>query len=526
MNSALLKLILIAALLLGGCAPLPLKSPTAVDRAETSAPASTLPAENTDTPIPEPTQTPLPKPDLPPLTVEAGLLDGVNVSSIDADTITRYWIEISVDFEDGSDEALIDGSAYIEYTNTTGQPLYDLVLRLWPNDPQYEARMEAGPVFRDGRRLDSELEVAGTVLRIPFSLPVADGDTISIHVPFSLEVGSFYGGSPRRLGITQNILIAPTFYPIIPRWLGEDWEVEQAPPGGDTTNSDTALYHLVINAPADFAIAASGIEVDRKALGDRQEMTFVSGPMRDFAFALGLFQENIRQVEGVSLRTWTLPEHEEDVDTLLESTTLQFELLSEMVGPYPYPELDIVDAPGAFGGIEYPGLVYIGTLGTPWIIEPTVHEVAHQWFYALIGDDQVDEPWLDEGAATFATALYYEHVQGSGRGAGYLSDLRTAVRNSANPELPIGLPVGEYGSENEYAVIVYFKGALFFETLRQRLGERDFEAFLKAYYDAYSFGFADAAGFQAVAETTCSCELDDLFDLWVYEGGEIPSLTE
>jgi hypothetical protein len=476
--------------------------------------------------VPDPTETPPPDPEHPPIKIEAGLLDSVNISNLDPDTLTRYWIEIAVDFEAGSDEALIDGSAYIEYTNMTGQPLYDLVLRLWPDDPQYEADMEAGPVYRDGRPLDGELEVGGTVLRIPFSLPVEDGDSISIHVPFKIEVGSFHGGDPRRFGITQNVLIAPTFYPIIPRWLGEDWEVEQAPPGGDTTNSETALYHLVVNAPAELEIAASGIETERQALGERQEVTFVTGPMRDIAFTLGPFQENVRQVEGISLRAWTLPGHEEDVETLLDSAALQFELLSDLVGPYPYPELDIVDAPGAFGGIEYPGLVYIGTLGTPWIIEPTVHEVAHQWFYALIGDDQVDEPWLDEAAATFATALYYEHAQGSGRGAGYLSDLRTTVRNSANPELPIGLPVGEYGNESEYAVIVYFKGALFFETLRQRLGEREFEAFLKAYYDTYRFSFADAAGFQAVAEDTCSCELDDLFDLWVYEGGEIPSLTE
>jgi aminopeptidase N len=201
-------------------------------------------------------------------------------------------------------------------------------------------------------------------------------------------------------------------------------------------------------------------------------------------------------------------------------------LLSDMIGPYPYPELDIVDAPGAFGGIEYPGLVYIGTVGSPWVIEPTVHEVAHQWFYGLVGDDQVDEPWLDEGAATFATALYYENSNGSGRGAGYLSSLRAAVRDDPGSELPIGLPVGAYGSVNEYAVIVYFKGALFFDALRQHLGERGFEAFLKAYYDEYRFKIADSIAFQSVAEEICACELDDFFDLWVYEGGEIPGLTD
>ncbi len=526
MKSAVLRLAVLAAVLSAACTPITGNPATSIAVVETPAAASTLPAEHTPTGIPNRTQTPPPRPELPEIDTADGLLEGVDISNIDPDTLTRYWIEIEVQFEPDADEALIDGTTHIEYTNTTGEPLYDLALRLWPNDPQYQSRMVAGPVFRDGRALDSELEVEGTVLRVPFSRPIEKGESIAIDIPFRVEVGTFHGGDPHRLGITESILIAPTFYPLIPRWLGEDWEVEDPAPGGDTTNSEIALYRYTIVAPAYAQLAASGIEIDRQESGDLQEVTFVTGPMRDIAFALGPFQEEVREVGGVALRAWTLPAHEQDVDTLLDSAALQFQLLSELVGPYPYPELDIVDAPGAFGGIEYPGLVYIGTVGTPWVIEPTVHEVAHQWFYALIGDDQVDEPWLDEAAATFATALYYENARGTGRGAGYLSDLRAVVRDNPNAELPIGLPIGEYGSVNEYAVIVYLKGALFFDALRQRLGERDFEAFLKAYYDEYRFGFADGAGFQDLAEATCACELDDLFELWVYEGGEIPTLTQ
>lgn len=530
MKSPARWLLMIGALLMSACAPFvtvtlnstqPPETPP-----ETPPAASTLPPEHTTIPAAESSPTPPPDRELPELDVQIGLLESANVSNIDPETLTHYWIEIEIQFESGSDEALIDGTAYIEYTNTTGGPLYDLALRLWPNDPQYQSEMIAGPVMRDGRTLAADLEGDGTVMRIPFALPIEDGDTISLAVPFEVKIGPFQGQDPRRLGITEGVLIAPTFYPLIPRWLGEDWEVETAPPGGDTTNSETALYHLVITAPADLEPAVSGIEIDRTSIGDQQEATFVTGPMRDVAFALGPFEENVRTVGGVSLRLWTLVDHGDDVDTVLDSAEAQFRLLSDLVGPYPYPELDIVDAPGAFGGIEYPGLVYIGTLGTPWVIEPTVHEVAHQWFYALIGDDQVDEPWLDEAAATFATALYYEISQGTGRGAGYLSELRAVVRNNRNAELPIGLPVGEYASVNEYAVMVYFKGALFFDALRQQLGDRGFESFLQAYYDQYHFGFADAAAFQDVAEDTCGCELDPLFELWVYEGGEIPGVTD
>jgi hypothetical protein len=521
-----IHVLLILSIWISGCLPVVELAPTSTSAMERPSGTQALPVENTPTTTPTATRTPPPRPELPALKLEDGLLEGTEPSNLDADTLTRYWIEIAVQFEPASEEAVIDGTAYIEYTNTTGEPLYDLVLRLWPNDPQYQARMVAGPVFRDGRALEGDLEVDGTLLRIPFALPIAEGDSILIEIPYRVEVGSFHGGNPRRMGITQGVLIAPTFYPLIPRWLGEDWEVEDPPSAGDTTNSEIALYHLSITAPAELELAVSGVQTDSKVDGKLQQVTIVSGPVRDVAFALGPFEENSRAVNDVSLRVWTLDEHDRDVETLLDAAALQFELLSDLLGSYPYPELDIVDAPGAFGGIEYPGLVYIGTVGTPWVIEPTVHEVAHQWFYALIGDDQVDEPWLDEAAATFATALYYESVQGSGRGAGYLSELRAVVRESENAELPIGLPVEDYSGVNEYAVLVYFKGALFFDALRQRLGEREFESFLKAYYKEYAFGFSDAEGFQAVAELTCSCDLDDLFELWVYEGGEIAGLTD
>lgn len=528
MKIPLQPLAIIVVLVLSTCSPLTAGSPISTDLPESSEPASTvgLPVENTVTPRPEATRTPPSMPDLPELELENGLLEGSDLTNIDVDSLTRYWIDLQVQFERDTDEALLDGVAHIEYTNTTGQPLHDIAFRLWPNDPQYQAQMVAGPVFHDGRPLDGDIEVSGTVLRVPFSLPLEDGDTIAIDIPFRVDAGAFHSGNQRRFGITEGVLIAPTFYPLIPRWLGEDWEVESAPPGGDTTNSEIALYHIAITAPAELSLAVSGIELDSQSSDDLQTVTYVTGPMRDAAFALGPFEETVREVDGVSLRVWTLAEHEDDVDTVLRSAVRQFQLLSNLVGPYPYPELDVVDAPGAFGGIEYPGLVYVGTLGTPWVVEPTVHEVAHQWFYALIGDDQLDEPWLDEAAATFATALYYEAAEGSGRGAGYISELRVFVRNHPGSELPIGLPVGEYQDVDEYGVLVYMKGALFFDTLRQRMGENLFETFLKAYDETYRFGFANAEGFQSVAEGICDCELDMLFDLWVYEGGEIPGLTD
>jgi aminopeptidase N len=75
----------------------------------------------------------------------------------------------------------------------------------------------------------------------------------------------------------------------------------------------------------------------------------------------------------------------------------------------------------------------------------------------------------------------------------------------------------------EYALIVYGKGALFFDALRRQLGDPTFFAFLHAYYERYRYGFASSRDFQATAETACACNLSALFNLWVYKGGAVPA---
>jgi aminopeptidase N len=294
-----------------------------------------------------------------------------------------------------------------------------------------------------------------------------------------------------------------------------DWQTMPAPPGGDTTNSDTALYVWRVTAPSDLAIVATGTVVASEQSGDTQTQTLVTGPMRDLALVVGPLQLTQRTVDGITLNAYLLEKDAEYTQNMLDYAEGQM--------PYPFNELDIVDAPGAFGGIEYPGEVFIGVVdGSEFFEVATVHEVGHQWFYSLIGDDQLLEPWLDEAAATYTEVLYDENLRGLRAASGTLDFFWNALTTSDQPDLPIGLAVADYPSENDYGVIVYFKGALFFAALRSELGDEIFFEFLHNYYSDYRYGFATSKDFQAVAEQTCACNLEALFDLWVYKGGTVP----
>lgn len=502
---------------LAACAP---AAPT-----PTAAPSATPTATSTPLPTATPIPTLAPTPAASELDAQAAALRPDFADDIQALAgATRYWIEIEVEFDPELQRASIEGLVRVRYTNRSGRPLGELAFMLWPNHPQYQAAMSAGPALIAGQLILPDTELGGLAQRYQLTEPLAPDESLDASLRFRVETSGPIGfAAPRRFGITQGALFAPTFYPLLPRVLEGEWEVESAPTTGDTTNSEVAFYEVRVTADADFDVVTTGVETGRRPQADGRVMvTAVSGPARDFALAMGDFVQRSRPVGGVQIHGWALPQHAGDLDRMVQAAAEQLALLTRLIGPYPYTELDLVDVPGAFGGIEYPGLVSIGTLGSPNVLHPTIHEVGHQWFYGLVGDDQVEQPWLDEGAATYTEVLYLEEHAGRGTATGMLADFREQLRSHPNPELPIGLPVGDYATGRDYALIVYRKGALFFDALRSQLGDEVFFAFLRDYFERYRYRIASAADFQQVAEQACDCDLDALFDLWVYQGGPIP----
>jgi hypothetical protein len=436
--------------------------------------------------------------------------------------LTFYEIEVNVELDPSHVQASIEGMAHITYTHTVDTPLDELVLMLWPNDTQYNADMVVGPIKIDGRLVDFEEESGGVVLRVPLIDQIQVGESINMSIPFRIESSGSIRDQRRRFGITHGVLMAPTFYPLIPRLIDGEWQDEIPPEGGDTTNSDIALYQVTITASEEMDLIASGVEVDRKLLRDhRQSVVFVTGPMRDFAFAVGSLEKITDVVNDVTLNAWVLPGHNSSGKRLLNAALKQMGFLHDLVGPYPYTELDILDTPCAFGGIEYPGLIYICSVDDGYFVDTVVHEVAHQWFYGLIGNDQIHEPWLDEAAATYWQVLYYENIVGDERASSQLDQYRYWVSTSQLQDTPIGLGIGDYESSGDYYTTVYYKGALFYHALRNELGDESFFEFLETYYERYRYQFVNTEAFHATAEEVCQCDLDDFFDLWVYQGGEI-----
>jgi len=203
----------------------------------------------------------------------------------------------------------------------------------------------------------------------------------------------------------------------------------------------------------------------------------------------------------------------------LDTAARAIEVYGKRYAPYPYTELDFVSTPTLALGIEYPGMIAI----TEWIIQPgqnylegtVAHEVGHQWFYNLVGNDQLDDPWLDESLTQFATLQYFTDEYGKAGSEGFRKDIEGRWAGIDNAKIPVGLPVKDY-SESEYSGIVYGRGGLFFEALRDEMGSKNFDIFMKDYVKINSWDIATPEKFKSEAETDCGCNLTSLFENWIY----------
>jgi len=189
-------------------------------------------------------------------------------------------------------------------------------------------------------------------------------------------------------------------------------------------------------------------------------------------------------------------------------------------GPYPYTEMSMVEAPLRYFGMEFPGMNLIGLdlyRGQDAELENRVaHEIAHQWWYAQVGNDQVNTPWLDEGLAEYSLAIYDRQVLGEPQrdtliNQRWLMPYQVAVQNGY--DAVVNQPSAAFSWE--YEVIVYGKAALFFDALHQELGDETFKAVLHEYATRYRWRIATPDDLLSVAESVSGRDLDSLYNQWI-----------
>lgn len=425
----------------------------------------------------------------------------------------RYDIDLAVD----PANAHITGQERVRYTNTEDVALGELYLRLFPATPSYGGDMTVGRLLLDGEPVAPALELEGSAVRVPLQPELEPGDVITLEVDFEIGVPTTNEAGYAQFAYVDGVMALPNAYPLIPVYDDEGWNVEIAPGYGDAVYSDVASYHVSVSAPATMTLVASGSCANPEpGLWDCS-----AASMRDFTLVLGEEYERVSQVAaGAPVNSYYEPEHEMGGRMTLRIAADAVEVFSSLFGPYPYGELDVVETPTLAGGIEYPGLVVIAQRlysesdRLEWVV---VHEVGHQWWYAVVGNDQVDEPWLDEALVQYSTLLYYEMLYGSETAADILErDFERAheMLEQTGADMPVGLPVAAY-EPRLYGPVVYQKGPLYFQALRERVGDEAFFDILRTYYQRHRYGIATPSSFLTTVKIVTGDPHLDLFEEWI-----------
>jgi hypothetical protein len=412
----------------------------------------------TPTPTPPPGEDPLQTPWEDRSIFESGLVTSERSVLNELDMASIYHIEFHI----ADDLFHIEGREEVRYTNAEDLPLDQVQFRLFPNILGGE--MTITNLNVNGESVDPQYGLENSLMTVPLATRLEPGQSIVIDMDFDVTVPRSLESNYGVLAYAENVLALAHAYPMIAVYDNEGWNAEIPPQSGDVTYADASFYIVRVTAPADVVVVTSGRELSRVEAGRVQTVVAASGPARDFYLAASPRYEEVSQTFGeVTIRSYAPSNFDDGSQQALEVAARAIEDFSARYAQYPYTELDIVSTPTLALGIEYPGMIAITSRiyqanRAEMYLEATVaHEVGHQWFYNLVGDDQLDDPWLDESLTQFVTLQYYADEYGANGEEGFRRSLEGRWASVGTADIPIGMPVAEYSGQ-EYSGIVYGRG--------------------------------------------------------------------
>lgn len=267
-----------------------------------------------------------------------------------------------------------------------------LVFRVWANGPRltpHGGHEEVSGVTVDGKPA-STTQPDPTTLLVQHAVAAAQTATVALHFDLTLP-----GADNDRIAQIGDSIRLGSFFPILAWEPGRGWATDPAVDAfAEASTAPTADFDVTVTTPPGLDVLASG---DPDASGRH----WTASARRDVALSIGHFRLSSVDRDGVHITVGVATELADDPAAYARKLAEKLDLFTRFFGPYPWSTYTMAVTPALSGGIEYPSHVMQGpnTIG-----RTTTHELGHQWFYGLVGNDQGRDPWLDEGLATYAEA--------------------------------------------------------------------------------------------------------------------------
>ena len=458
--------------------------------------------------------------------------------------LPRYQVELEVDPKARE----VKGRWRVELLarNHTLEAVY---LRVTPN--AFGSKVSLSEVKANGQPAKPE-RTEDTLYRVPLATPVRPGGSVVVELLLEAKVpraqpgsGSLLGGLGASSGgggdygafsAAEDFMSLVGVVPLVPPLdaRGNPW-------AGPSGVGDLALYepsHVLANVvvPSGWKVHATGAAMGELPQKDgRIRYTFAAGAVRDFpVFASRGYKSATTEVSGVTVESHFAARDAEVGKRVLQYARDALVEFERRLGPLPYKTFRVVEAPltGGAGGMEFPGLITVGTslyrgAGNPGsalegvqglaqmqellqamggdaaplaqlgktlerTLEFTVaHEVAHQYFAGLVGSDPIHAPVVDETLAQYAALLYMEWKHGRAVAEKMRQEALVSAyhlyRLSGGKDGPADRPTSDFDDSLQYGALVYGKAPLLHHASRKLVGDEAFFKALRAYVDAYRF---------------------------------------
>lgn len=373
-----------------------------------------------------------------------------------------------------------------------------------------------------------------TVMHLDLEKAVQPLQAISIKIDFELQVPGIFS----RTGAVDDYFFMGQWFPKI-GVLQEDgtWNCHQFHNYSEFF-ADYGDYKVSLTIPGKFLVGAAGNLIkNEKNRNGTVTYFYEETNIHDFAWtAYPHFKKYVKKIKlpGSAYETTVelllSPHHGEAKERYLNSLEFALDFYAENIFPYPYKKITLVDPPlkGVWsGGMEYPTLITLGYIGSlPQslnLVEPlTVHETGHQYWYGIVGSDEVSEAWLDEGITTF---FELEILDEYFRAAPSFLDLglihidgweyERSAYLSLLPVDKIGQVSWDFMNSSQYAYNVYSKAALLLRSLKNYIGKRKMYDFFKYYAEKYKFKHATGEDFIATFNEFMDEDFSWAFDQFI-----------
>lgn len=471
----------------------------------------------------------------------------------------------------------IHGNIEITYQNNSPDRLSFIYLHLWANAYSSKKTAFAKQMLENGNvdfryakddemgwidsfdfksdNCDVRLEIDRAnpdIARLILSKPLEAGQSITFSTPFRIKIPKTFS----RMGTDGQGFYISQWYPKPAVYDKDGWHPMPYLDQGEFYG-DYASYDVNITLPANYVVAATGnlttaSEIDflkrleqnsRMQIRDstvyqgNKTLNYQIDQVHDFAwFADKRFnylstEETLPNGKKVLLQSFFLPKNRENWQFSLEYLQKSLMFYSNQIGMYPYRTLSAVDGDDqSAGAMEYPTITLVGACKTPAQLDLYItHEVGHNWFYGILGSNERDNPWMDEGVNSFYESKYMSTYYPDMRLAqrfghtklaklldvddapfDYEYELAYLMAARQNSDQAISLKSMDF-SEQNYGAIVYAKSVLVFKYLEDYLGSEVFGKAMRNYFKQYQYQHPTPDDLKSVFEEVSGKNLDWFF---------------